>query len=122
MFSEEDWSTSKEVDGADNDQFGSMVDSLFAVVEEKSANEEIDQNELKEHDDEGSAEIDEVEEEAEEEYPGDAEIGCQMGATRGGEYRGEASRTAGGRRCQGWGVKSPHQHAWDAMGDHSYCR
>lgn len=48
---EDYWSTSKE--GTDNDQFEAMVDKLFAVVEEKSANDELEQNELKEHNDEG---------------------------------------------------------------------
>ena len=49
-----------------------------------------------------------------------ADIGCIF--TNGTAYSGNASTTESGLTCQMWSVDTPHNHSYNNVGEHNYCR
>nr|XP_054761277.1 apolipoprotein(a)-like [Lytechinus pictus] len=41
---------------------------------------------------------------------------------KGLNYTGTLSQTLYGRTCQNWSLDSPHDHSYNHVGDHNYCR
>ena len=42
--------------------------------------------------------------------------------TDGTSYNGTANTTESGLTCQMWSVNTPHEHNYNDVGDHNYCR
>ena len=40
----------------------------------------------------------------------------------GKAYNGTANTTESGLTCQMWSVNTPHEHNFNDVGDHNYCR
>ena len=49
-----------------------------------------------------------------------SDIGCIP--TDGTAYTGNASTTESGLACQVWSVNTPHEHSYNGVGEHNYCR
>ena len=48
--------------------------------------------------------------------------GCQNKEGKGKDYVGSVSKTKSGLTCQNWSSKSPHNHVYQNLGDHNFCR
>ena len=48
------------------------------------------------------------------------DIGCLP--TDGTAYTGKANTTESGLTCQMWSVNTPHNHSFNGVGEHNYCR
>ena len=47
---------------------------------------------------------------------------CQEGSPMGASYLGKDNVTASGLNCQAWSSSKPHEHQYDEVGDHNFCR
>ena len=47
---------------------------------------------------------------------------CQEGSPMGASYLGKKNVTTSGLICQSWSSSKPHEHQYDEVGDHNFCR